>query len=181
MYRGEKGRGGGGGRAIDFTSNRPNMTTMTCQRNRIVSPAGIVSIRRYILLRSGDFFSPEDGRKTHGVWKRPGQHHARPNRRRTKETAQDKLPGASATTALKARYWFSVIFSGLRHLTAFRHYQEPISMSRLFIPDGRGGEGGGPPCTRRVFVCRGGRRADAAWISRKSGGVSYSVKFTSHL
>lgn len=68
------------------------MTTMTCQRNRIVSFAGIVPIRRYILLRSG--FFPEDSRKTHGVWKRPGQHHARPfadgRKKRLKTTSRPR-------------------------------------------------------------------------------------------
>lgn len=121
-------------RAIDFTSNPPNMTTMTCQRNRIVSLAGIVSICRYILLRSGIFFPKTAGRRTASekdqasITRGYSPAGERNGRRQTRSHGDDRA---------KARYWFSVIFSGLRHLTAFRHYQEPISMSRLFIPDSR--------------------------------------------
>jgi len=68
----------------------------------------------------------------------------------------------------KARYWFPVILPGLRHLTAFRYYQEPISMSRLFIP-----RTGQPRNARAAFVCRRGHRADAAWIS--AGKWKYRV------
>lgn len=51
-------------RAIDFTSNPSNMTTVTCQRSRIVSPAGIVPIRRYIFVAFRDFFPKTAGRRT---------------------------------------------------------------------------------------------------------------------
>jgi len=50
--------------AIDFTSNPPNMTTVTCQCSRIVSSAGIVSIRRYIFVAFRDFFPKTAGRRT---------------------------------------------------------------------------------------------------------------------
>lgn len=55
------------------------MTTVTCQRSRIVSPAGIVPIPSIHICCVPGFF-PEDSRKTHGVWKRSGQHHARTDR-----------------------------------------------------------------------------------------------------
>lgn len=57
-------RDASGGRAIDFTSNPPNMTTVTCQRSRIVSSAGIVPIRRYIFVAFRDFFPKTAGRRT---------------------------------------------------------------------------------------------------------------------
>lgn len=53
-----------GRRTIDFTSNSPNMTTVTCQRSRIVSPTGIVPIRRYIFVAFRDFFPKTAGRRT---------------------------------------------------------------------------------------------------------------------
>lgn len=65
------------------------MTAVTYQRNRIASSAETVPIRRYILLRVRDFFHLKDGRKTRGIWKRPGQHQARSMRPRTKEIAED--------------------------------------------------------------------------------------------
>lgn len=140
------------------------MTTVTCQRSRIVSPAGIVPIRRYIFVAFRDFFPKTAGRRTASendqasITRGPT---GKKNGRRRRRCRDDGRP-AKAT-----RYRFSVIFSGLRHLTAFRHYQEPISMSRLFIPrrESRG------RAHRRAFVCRRGRRPDAAWISWKSGGV----------
>lgn len=158
-------------RAIDFTSNSPNMTTMTCQRNRIVSPAGIVSIRRYILLRSGIFSRrrQEDARRLKKT--RPASRAT--VRQRMKETVQDRL--GAGDVRVKARYWFSVIFSGLRHLTAFRHYQEPISMSRLFIPDSRARRARGA----YLFVEESTGRMLPGY--RAKAVASYSVKFISSI
>lgn len=150
-------------RAIDFTSNSPNMTTMTCQRNRIVSPAGIVSIRRYILLRSGIFSRRRQEDARHLKKTRPASRVA--IRWQMKETAEDKL-GASATTARRRAidflsssrvYDISPRFDTTRNLSACH-----ACLSRTAVP---------APRTRRVFVCRRERRADAAWISRKSGRI----------
>jgi len=76
------------------------MTTMTCQRNRIVSPAGIVSIRRYILLRSGIFSRrrQEDERRLKKT--RPASRAT--VRQRMKETVQDRL--GAGDVRVKARY-----------------------------------------------------------------------------
>lgn len=109
------------------------MTAATYQCNRTVSSAETVPIRRYILSRVRNFFPlqrrQEDTR--HLKKTRPASGTLRPpidkrNRRRQHRGADDG--GA------KVRYWFPVILLLLRHLTAFRYYQEPISMSRLFIP-----------------------------------------------
>ncbi|KYN39773.1 hypothetical protein ALC56_05818, partial [Trachymyrmex septentrionalis] len=101
-------------RIIDFTSNPPNMTTVTCQRSRIVSPTGIVPIRRYIFVAFRDFF-PKTARRR----------------------------------------------------TASENDQATITCGPF-----AGRKTGGQPA--RAFVCRGGRRPDAAWISWKSGGVQHA-------
>jgi len=115
--------------AIDFTSNSPNMTTVTCQRSRIVSPVGIVPIRRYIFVAFRDFFPKTAGRRT--ASENDQASITRGPSREEKRAKTASMPRRRA--AAKVRHRFSVIFSGLRHLTAFRHYQEPINMSRLFI------------------------------------------------
>lgn len=89
-----------GGHAIDFTSNSPNMTTVTCQRNRIVSRVGIVPIRRYILLRSVFFRRrrQEDARRLKKT--RPASGVA--VRRRTKETAEDDVEAVAVPPRRRA-------------------------------------------------------------------------------
>lgn len=113
------------------------MTTVTCQRNRIVSFTGIILIRRYILLRS-EFFSRrirDEARRRTASEK--DQASIRRGRSPTDERNGQRQHRIRDDGRAKARYWFSVIFSGLRHLTAFRHYQEPISYVTLVYPGTR--------------------------------------------
>ncbi|KYN10467.1 hypothetical protein ALC57_17395 [Trachymyrmex cornetzi] len=157
-------------RVIDFTSNPPNMTTVTCQRSRIVSPTGIVPIRRYIFVAFRDFFPKTAGRRTASENEQATI--SRVDRSREEKLAKTTSMPRRRTTVKATCYRFSVIFSGLRHLTAFRHYQEPISMSRLFIPqrDSRPAR-----IAAHLFVEEdAARRPDAAWISWKSGGVQHA-------
>lgn len=139
---------------------------MTCQRNRIVSPAGIVSIRRYILLRSGIFSRrrQEDAQRLKKT--RPASRAA--VCRRMKETAEDNL-GASATTGRRRAidflsssrvYDISPRFDTTRNLSACHACLSRTSWK---------------PAAHAARIClfdvRRGRQADAAWISRKSDGV----------
>lgn len=117
-------------RYIDFMSNCQDMTTATCQSTRIVlgvetidPPIHIavapIFFRRVSTLSTRTKFN-EDDNKIRNVWKISGQHHAKRKKRRNLSTDRD-------SRSSKAFYRFSVTFSRLRHLIAFRRYQERIT------------------------------------------------------
>lgn len=141
------------------------MTTVTCHRNRIVSPAEISPIRRYVLSRL-DIFSTvggsgadtcidgadEDGNKTRDVWKISGQHHTAPARAaRTKETQRRNSVGHAFFATVSCKAVLLIFCHPLAFTTSHRDSRLPGTyqhVTRLF--------------TRASRVSSGARDADAA-------------------
>ena len=155
-------------RIIDFTSNPPNMTTVTCQRSRIVSPTGIVPIRRYIFVAFRDFFPKTAGRRT-----------ASENDQATitcgpfarRKTGKDDVD--AATTDDREGDLLSIFCHLLGFTTSHRVSTLPGTyqhVTLVYPPTGQPAR-----AHRRVFVCRRERRPDAAWISWKSGAVQHAT------
>lgn len=143
------------------------MTTVTCQRSRIVSPAGIVPIRRYIFVAFRDFFPKTAGRRTVSENDQASITRGPSAGRKTGEDGVDVATTGGPRRRLAIDflsssrvYDISPRFDTTRNLSACHACLSP-------------GAAGQPArrAHRRVFVCRRGRRPDAAWISWKSGRV----------
>jgi len=144
------------------------MTTVTCQRSRIVSPTGIVPIRRYIFVAFRDFFPKTAGRRT-----------ASENDQATitcgpfarRKTGKDDVD--AATTDDREGDLLSIFCHLLGFTTSHRVSTLPGTyqhVTLVYPPTGQPAR-----AHRRAFVCRRERRPDAAWISWKSGAVQHAT------
>lgn len=147
------------------------MTTVTCQRSRIVSSAGIVPIRRYIFVAFRDFFPKTAGRRTPSENDQASITRGPAARRKTGEDGvvfrydgrPRRRPAIDFLSSSRV-YDISPRFDTTRNLSACHACLSP----------GRGGGTVRPARTAHLFVEEDAGRMLPGY--RGKAGISYSVK-----